>query len=223
VARGAHEPGVLIMRDRVPSEKKFADEHAMDRTLILLSIVGAHQKIARRNPRQAWRQIGIHQRARRHFPDRGHQNRSIVRTIIANMEIADVKRRVVETIERARHRASDRRIRRDAAAKSYEAFLTGTAVPIVRQVANVLRSEGFPFEVFTPAGGVRLASERGADDYIELELDTTEEQPSVIGRVKRSRGRDVMESEQRIGDPLTLGEQEILRFILQELESFVDR
>jgi len=139
------------------------------------------------------------------------------------MEIADVKRRVVETIDRARRRAADRRARADAAAKSYEAFLTGTAVPIVRQVANVLCAEGFPFDVFTPAGGVRLASERGAGDYIELELDTTEGQPSVVGRVRRSRGRDVVESEQRIGDPLTLGEEEVLAFVLKELETFVDR
>jgi hypothetical protein len=139
------------------------------------------------------------------------------------MEIADVKRRVVETIDRARRRAADRRARADAAAKSYEAFLTGTAVPIVRQVANVLRAEGYPFDVFTPAGGVRLASERGAGDYLELELDTTDDRPSVVGRVKRSRGRDVVESEQRIGDPLALGEEEVLAFVLKELETFVEK
>jgi hypothetical protein len=139
------------------------------------------------------------------------------------MEIADVKRRVVETIDRARRRGADRRARTDAAAKSYEAFLTGTAVPIVRQVANVLRAEGYPFDVFTPAGGVRLASERGAGDYIELELDTSDDRPSVVGRVKRSRGDDVMESEQRMGDPLALGEEEVLAFILKELETFVEK
>jgi hypothetical protein len=139
------------------------------------------------------------------------------------MEIADVKRRVVETIDRARRRSADRRARADAAAKSYEAFLAGTAVPIVRQVANVLRAEGYPFDVFTPAGGVRLASERGAGDYLELELDTTDDRPSVVGRVKRSRGRDVVESEQRIGDPLALGEEEVLAFVLKELETFVEK
>ena len=139
------------------------------------------------------------------------------------MEIADVKRRVVETIDRARRRAADRRARADAAAKSYEAFLTGTAVPIVRQIANVLRAEGYPFDVFTPAGGVRLASERGAGDYLELELDTTDDRPSVVGRVKRSRDRDIVESEQRIGDPLALGEEEVLAFVLKELETFVEK
>ena len=139
------------------------------------------------------------------------------------MEIADVKRRVVETIERARRQAADRRTRGDAARQSYEAFLTGTAVPILRQVANVLRAEGHPFDVFTPAGGVRLASERGAGDYIELDLDTANDRPSVVGRVKRSRGRDIVESEQQIGDPSTLGENEILGFVLKELEAFVDR
>jgi hypothetical protein len=77
--------------------------------------------------------------------------------------------------------------------------------------------------VFTPAGGVRLASERGAGDYVELALDTTDDQPSVIGRVKRSRGRDVVESEQRIGDSLRLGEEEVLAFVLQELEAFLEK
>jgi hypothetical protein len=139
------------------------------------------------------------------------------------MEIADVKRRVVDTIDRARRRAADRRTRAATAAQSYEAFLTGMAVPIVRQVANVLRAEGYSFDVFTPAGGVRLASDRGAGDYIELELDTAGDRPSVVGRVKRSRGRDVVESEQQIGDPLTLGEEEILAFVLKELEAFVER
>ena len=96
-------------------------------------------------------------------------------------------------------------------------------MPIVRQVANVLRAQGYPFEVFTPAGGVRLSSERGTGDYIELGLDTTGDTPSVVGRVKRSRGRDVVESEQRIGDPSTLGEEDVLAFVLKELETFVER
>jgi hypothetical protein len=139
------------------------------------------------------------------------------------MEIADVKRRVVETIERAKRQSADRRARADAATQAYDAFLNQIAVPIVRQIANVLRAHGYTFEVFTPAGGVRLASERGGGDYIELELDTSSDRPSIIGRFKRSRGRQVVESEQSMGDPSALSEEDVLTFFLKSLEGLVER
>ena len=105
------------------------------------------------------------------------------------MEIADVKRRVVETIDRAKRRAVDRRLRMDEATKAYEAFLDRTAVPIFRQVANVLKAHGYPFNVYTPGGSVRLVPERGSEDYIELALDTTGDEPIVTGHRRRGRGR----------------------------------
>ena len=51
-------------------------------------------------------------------------------------------------------------MRSDEAGRAYEAFLNQRAIPIFRQVANILRAEGFLFTVFTPAGGVRLMSDR---------------------------------------------------------------
>src|SRR5687768_15676999 len=87
----------------------------------------------------------------------------------ALMEISDIKRRVVETIERARRRAGERRVRTDDATREYEAFLDRIAVPVFKQVANVLRVEGYMFTVFTPGGSVRLMSDRSAEDYVELE------------------------------------------------------
>ena len=72
------------------------------------------------------------------------------------MQISDIKRRVVETIERARRQSAERRSRHDDAAREYEAFLEQFAVPIFKQVSNVLRAEGFFFTVFTPGGSVRL-------------------------------------------------------------------
>jgi hypothetical protein len=139
------------------------------------------------------------------------------------MEIADVRRRVVETIERARGHAAARRARAAAASTSYEAFLEQAAVPIAKQVANVLRANGYLFDVSTPAGSVRLESERAAGDFIQIELDTTGDRPVVVGRARHSRGRQVVESEQLIGDPSQLGEAEALAFILKELEPFVER
>jgi hypothetical protein len=139
------------------------------------------------------------------------------------MEISDIKRRVVETIERARRRAAERRTRHDEAAREYETFLDRTAIPVFKQVSNVLRAEGFVFTVFTPGGSVRLMSDRSNEDYIELALDTSGDEPLVSGRTGRSRGRRVVESEQPIGPPAALTESDVLSFVLKALEPLVER
>jgi hypothetical protein len=139
------------------------------------------------------------------------------------MEISDIKRRVVETIDRARRRAAERRTRHDEAAREYEAFLDQTAVPVFKQVSNVLRAEGFAFTVFTPGGSVRLMSDRSTEDYIELGLDSSGDEPVVSGHTGRSRGRRVVESEQPIGPPAALSENDVLSFVLKALEPLVER
>ena len=139
------------------------------------------------------------------------------------MDIADVKKSILRTIERARLGAAERRVRVDAAARAYGTFLERTAVPLFRQVSNVLRAEGYVFDVFTPADSVRLMSERAADDYLELVLETSGDQPVVIGRTSRRRGNRTLQTETTIGDPERLGEDEVLAFVLKGLEPFVER
>ena len=139
------------------------------------------------------------------------------------MEISDIKRRVVETIERARHRAAERRARTDEATREYAGFLDQIAIPVFRQVANVLRSEGYPFTVFTPGGSVRLMSDRTAEDYIELALETGGSDPVVSGHTSRSRGRRIVESEVEIGPPAALNEDDVLAFVLKALTPLVER
>jgi hypothetical protein len=139
------------------------------------------------------------------------------------LEISDIKRRVVETIERARRRAAERRTRHDEAAREYETFLDRTAIPVFKQVSNVLRAEAFAFTVFTPGGSVRLMSDRSTEDYIELTLDTSGDEPLVSGHTGRSRGRRVVESEQPIGPPAVLTEHDVLSFVLKALEPLVER
>jgi len=139
------------------------------------------------------------------------------------MEISDIKRRVVETIEQARHQAAERRARTDEATREYAVFLDQIAIPVFRQVANVLRSEGYPFTVFTPGGSVRLMSDRTAEDYIELALETGGSAPVVAGHTSRSRGRRIVESELEIGPPSALGEDDVLSFVLKALTPLVER
>jgi hypothetical protein len=142
------------------------------------------------------------------------------------MEISDVKRRVFETIERAKRTAADRRARTDEAAREYDVFLNQIAVPLFRQIANVLKAENQMFTVFTPSGSVRLMSDRSGDDYIELTLDASGPYPQVIGHASRARGRRVTESETPLGQGgavRDLTEEDVLAFVMKELEPFVER
>ena len=142
------------------------------------------------------------------------------------MEIADVRKRVLETIDRAKRGATERRARVDQAAREYDVFLDQMAVPLFRQVASALRAEGHLFSVFTPSGSVRLTSDRSAEDYIELALDTTGAHPQVLGHSSRSRGRRGTETERPLGQggPVRdLTEEDVLAFVMKELEPLVER
>ena len=89
------------------------------------------------------------------------------------MEIADVRKRLLHMIERAKRQAAERRARTDEASRAFDTFLETIAVPLFRQVANSLRADGYLFNVFTPSGSVRLMSDRGAEDFIEVTLDSS--------------------------------------------------
>ena len=75
----------------------------------------------------------------------------------------------------------------------------------------------------TPAGSVRLMSDRSSDDFIELSLDTGEDPPRVVGQISRARGRRVIDTERAVGAPEAVTEEQLLDFLLKELEAFVER
>ena len=142
------------------------------------------------------------------------------------MEIADVRKRIKDTIERARRQAADRRTHNAEAALAYERFLATIAVPVCQQAAGVLKSEGYPFIVHTPADSVRLASERWPEDFIEIRLDTTGPRPQVVARVERVKGRETV-AEYRPLKPgafiAHLTEQDVLDLLSEALEVFVEK
>ena len=112
----------------------------------------------------------------------------------------------------------------DAATREYEMFLERIAVPLFKQVANVLRAENYQFDVFTPGGSVRLMAARGNDDYIELTLDTKGPAPKLLGRSSRSHGGNVTQAElvlNATADIGTLTDEDVLAFVLSELEGFL--
>ena len=140
------------------------------------------------------------------------------------MDVPEVRRRLRAAIANARAEAQARRGRVDAAPREYETFLADRAVPLFHTVANALVAEGFRFKVFTPAGSVRLASEGGGRDYIEIVLDTSSNPPQVIGRSSRGRGRRVVTSERPVkegSDVASLSEDDVMNYLIQEITGFV--
>ena len=102
------------------------------------------------------------------------------------METSDLRRRLSETIDTAKRTAAERRSRSDEASRAYAQFLDTIAVPLFKQVANILKVSGYSFTVFTPSGSVRLMSDKSAEDYIELSLDTSGDEPMVLGKSSRA-------------------------------------
>lgn len=141
------------------------------------------------------------------------------------METSVVRKRVTDTIDKAKKQAGERRQRAEEASRAYSDFLDSTAVPLFKQLASVLKASGYSFSVFTPSGSVRLMSDRNTEDYIELSLDTSGPQPMVLGRSSRSRGRRVIEQEQAIAEQSVahLTEEHVLQYMLKELEPLVER
>ena len=141
------------------------------------------------------------------------------------MEISQVRKRVIETIDRARRGAAARRAAADDASRHYTAFLDEQAIPLLRQMASSLKAAGYPFIVSTPGGVARLASEKAPDDFLELTLDTSGDEPHVMLRTSRTRGRRTIEAERPIGKgPIQdLTEELLLDVLLRELEPFVER
>src|SRR6187402_1625531 len=103
------------------------------------------------------------------------------------MEVSQVNKRVRSAIEDAKAKAQARRNVSASADKAYATFLDTVATPIARQVANALKVAGVAFTLGTPGGGLRLAADRGRDDYIEFLLDTSGDLPQAAGRVSVTR------------------------------------
>ena len=105
------------------------------------------------------------------------------------MEVSQVNNRLRSAIDVAKARAQSRRQTAAAAEKAYEVFLETVATPLARQVANALKVAGIGFTLGTPGGGLRLAADRGRDDFIEFVFDASGEVPQAAGRVAIAQRR----------------------------------
>ena len=142
------------------------------------------------------------------------------------MEISAVRRRVQGAIVTAQARGQERRQRVTEATQDYGVFLETVAKPVMQQIANVLKVEGYPFTMSTPGDTVQLSYDRGRDDFIEFALDTSNEHPEVVGRISRSRGSRRIDEERPLkagAGPAALTEEDILEFVVQALGPWLGR
>jgi hypothetical protein len=136
------------------------------------------------------------------------------------MDVGVVRKRLLLAIDAARREAAARRARVEASTRAYEQFLHEVAVPAFKAMATALRSEGLPFEVMTPSGGIRLVPDRNRDDGITLELDTTADPPMPLVSITRTRGSRVIQRERTVRE-LTpaeeLTDEDVVAMLLEEL------
>jgi hypothetical protein len=142
------------------------------------------------------------------------------------MEVSHARNQLRRALDAAKERAQQRRQRVAAAQAAYQTFLETVATPVTRQLAGAMKAEGLTFTVFTPGGGLRLASDRGRDDYIEFALETEADAPQVVARISRARGSRTLEEERPVkvgAGPEAISEEEMLSFLLSALEPWLER
>jgi hypothetical protein len=142
------------------------------------------------------------------------------------VEVSEVRKQLIHAIDRARSRAQQHRQFAAEAERAYAVFLEEVATPTTRMMANALKAEGYPFTVSTPSGGLRLASDRGRDDYVEFALETDGDRSVVVGRIRRTRGSRTVEDERPIkagAAPQDLSDADVLAFLVSALEPWLER
>ena len=145
---------------------------------------------------------------------------------MAMSEIADIRKRLRQTIEEAKRAAAERRNRAQIADRKGSEVLAAVVAPLLKAVAAALKAEGYPFRVSTPPGTARLSLESSSDDFIELTLDTTRTVPALVGRVSRTWGHRILTHETVVlegPDIVLLTDANALEFVMAELPPFVER
>ena len=142
------------------------------------------------------------------------------------VQTEEIRKRLLRVIEKSRQAALDRRARSVSATRNGERALGQIVVPIFKTTVNVLKVEGYPFQVSTPAGSVRMTAEASGENFIELVLDTTGEAVAFRGRVSRTQGRQVLIEEtivQENTEIAELTEDQVLEFLLGNLGPFLEK
>lgn len=142
------------------------------------------------------------------------------------LDTAEVNRRLTHYLADLQKAAARRRTDTDEARRAFDEVLEREVAPTFRQFAQVLKSRGFNFSVQTPAGAVRLVSERSSDDFLAVELDVTRRPPAVLAIRQYTRGRRLLADERLIGEGAGIASvdaERTLDVLLELIEPFVEK
>jgi hypothetical protein len=142
------------------------------------------------------------------------------------VEVSVVRKRLLAAIDRTRKAAQERRQRAADVERGYQTFLTDVAIPVARMLVIALKAEGYGFTVNTPGDGLRLVSDRGRDDFIDLGLDTTVDPPEVMARISHGRGSRTISNERPVkpgAPPQSITDEDVLAFLLDALTPWLER
>ena len=131
------------------------------------------------------------------------------------MEISAVRKRLHQTIERAKRTARRTARPRRRSGARYVEFLDRSPCRCSGRSRNVLKAERLSRSPCSRrAGSVRLMSDKAAEDYIELSLDTPATSRRSWATSAAARGRRVLESERAIAEQTVaeLTEEDVLEF-----------
>ena len=145
---------------------------------------------------------------------------------MAMLETAEVRRQLTHRLAELRKAQTQRRAIAEAARTTFEGVLEREIAPTMRQFAQALKAEGFPFSVQTPASTVRLVSDRSSDNVVDIVLELGGAQPAVLVRTAYTRGRRQLEDERTLaqGDAIaSLDGDRVLAVLLDVIEPFVER
>jgi hypothetical protein len=143
-----------------------------------------------------------------------------------SIEVSIIKRQVQQRLEQIKQAAGARRVRVADAARDYEPFLANVATPVFRTVASVLSADGYPYKVFTPADGVRLASDRSSHSFVDLHLDSSRETPEVVVEISRERGSHILADERPLRAGASVGElteEDVLAMLVDAIGELIER
>jgi hypothetical protein len=145
---------------------------------------------------------------------------------MAMLETAEVRRQLTHRLADLKKAQAQRRAATDAARTAFDAVLEREIAPTVRQFAQALKAEGFPFSVQTPAGTVRLVSDRSSDNVVDIVLELAGRQPAVLVRSAFSRGRRQLDDERTLAEGDAIGSidgERVLAVLLDMIEPFIER
>lgn len=141
-------------------------------------------------------------------------------------EVSQVRKLVQSRLGDLKRAAAARREHMAVAEREYAEFLPAIAGPVFNAVAHALSAEGYPYRVTTPGNGIRMVSERSQRTFLDLRLDTSGQDATIVAEISRERGHRVLVDERPLGAGrriATLTEDDVVGFLVEAMGELIER